>query len=969
MDIKPSFNTASDYQGNPVYIPQVLLYHCDLEGCAMQFQSLDLLTLHLHSHSPHLLMCDKCQFVCVQPQSLAKHQLAHETTLRCDFPNCDFEANDALSLQTHSSTHTPEKLLQCEECDFSTKYSQSLKLHKLQHTGEKPYVCDAEGCDYAARSTSALNTHKKKHNGEQLSCDFPDCDYKTTTNARLKVHKQKHTGEKPFKCDQPGCEFASAYHSALYTHKKSHTPQKIQGIHLDGPNEEFKCSVCDFKSSNGEEITKHLLEHDSMNADDEFETETPQKPSDASSPPSNEKRFVCDFEGCDYTSNLAGKTGLKLGPFKTHTMIHTGEKPFRCDYENCDYAGRSATTLRIHKMIHLDDKDKPFVCDAPGCDYSCNQATTLKLHKAKHEGNEVCDFEGCGYRCRSVRDMTIHRKKHLGITESNSASHSRQASADGTHKREASSEKLFECTFEDCEFVTKSYSSLKTHKMIHTGERPFVCDFEGCTYACRLASTLRTHKMIHSGEKPFICDYDGCDYRCNQSGTLKIHKMKHSGEKPYVCDFEGCTYACVTSGTLKIHKTTHTGEKPFVCDFPGCTYRCNQSGTLRSHKQKHYGNELFYCDHYGCGYRCRSSRDLTIHKKRHNQSYNDEEEEEEEDQEEIESDGSLFDDDEENYENNIAKPVVKKRRLGAQNVFCSLKKMQSEIYPQVKKEEQFREQKPKNYCSCDEQYNPDLFYIQCESCDQWFHGKCVSIDEDTSSQIIKWFCKPCKQKGNLIQWKPKCANPGCQELSRSSSIYCSSQCKKTVAKIKIEQLVKSSKPRRSTSDRNSKIEQLKNLVQCRKQREQFIRLLEKRQLLIDLCVERKYQVSQEYQQRICGFDEKICTEWVRSLKHLDDLPDSIGTHLQNGNDETHIQVKNEEQEHREESKFQDMNADAEPMQVDPLPVDYCTLNKCPRHEGWEYTKSAEVETELEEQIQLYYQEKALEIGLKVSLKK
>lgn len=101
-----------------------------------------------------------------------------------------------------------------------------------------------------------------------------------------------------------------------------------------------------------------------------------------------------------------------------------------------------------------------------------------------------------------------------------------------------------------------------------------------------------------------------------------------------------------------------------MCDFPGCTYRCNQSGTLRSHKQKHYGNELFYCDHYGCGYRCRSSRDLTIHKKRHNQSYNEEEEEEEDDQEEIESDGSLFDDDEENYENNIAKPV-KKRRLGS----------------------------------------------------------------------------------------------------------------------------------------------------------------------------------------------------------------------------------------------------------------------------------------------------------------
>lgn len=283
--------------------------------------------------------------------------------------------------------------------------------------------------------------------------------------------------------------------------------------------------------------------------------------------------------------------------------------------------------------------------------------------------------------------------------------------------------------------------------------------------------------------------------------------------------------------------------------------------------------------------------------------------------------------------------------------------MQSKVYPE---KEEYRH-KTKNYCTCDEQYNPDLFYIQCEACDQWFHGKCVSITEDTSTQIIKWFCTSCVGKGNVIQWKPKCARTDCQELSRSSSNYCSSNCKITVAKSQVCELVKSLKPRQSKSDRTAKVEKLKSLVQNRKRREQLIRLLEKRQVLIDLCIERKYQISQDIQQRICGFDERICTDWVRSLKHLEDLPDSIGTDLHNGTDETDMQVEKIETE----KEMEDPNIETQIAQ----PKEYCTLNKCPRHEGWEYTKNAEVEAELEEQIQLYYQEKVSEIELKVSLKK
>ncbi|KAJ3275140.1 hypothetical protein HDV01_001279 [Terramyces sp. JEL0728] len=292
--------------------------------------------------------------------------------------------------------------------------------------------------------------------------------------------------------------------------------------------------------------------------------------------------------------------------------------------------------------------------------------------------------------------------------------------------------------------------------------------------------------------------------------------------------------------------------------------------------------------------------------------------------------------------------------------------MESHGYQIVKTEEtDTKNQKEQNYCSCNEPYDPALFYIQCEQCDQWLHGKCASITKDTSTHIVKWFCSACQEKGNQIQWKPKCAKPDCTQLSRSSSIYCSSQCKMTIAKSEIKQYTKSLRPRQSKSGRNTKIESLKGLVDIRKQREQFIRLLEKRQLLIDLCIERKHQLILEFQQKICGFDERICTDWVRSLKHLDELPDSLGTELQNGKAGTLMEITKSQK--NEDTKEDTATTEIESMEVDP-PKEYCQLGKCPRHEGWEYTKSAEVEAELEEQVQLYYQEKVAETGLKVALK-
>jgi hypothetical protein len=51
------------------------------------------------------------------------------------------------------------------------------------------------------------------------------------------------------------------------------------------------------------------------------------------------------------------------------------------------------------------------------------------------------------------------------------------------------------------------------------------------------------------------------------------------------------------------------------------------------------------------------------------------------------------------------------------------------------------------YCICRRPYNADLFMIACDSCDDWFHGKCVGITERKAKKLETYVCPKCtKQK-------------------------------------------------------------------------------------------------------------------------------------------------------------------------------------------------------------------------------
>lgn len=89
------------------------------------------------------------------------------------------------------------------------------------------------------------------------------------------------------------------------------------------------------------------------------------------------------------------------------------------------------------------------------------------------------------------------------------------------------------------------------------------------------------------------------------------------------------------------------------------------------------------------------------------------------------------------------------------------------------------------YCLC---RRPDTgtFMIGCDGqCDDWFHGKCVGIEERDKNLIEKFMCPRCTEAGvGRTTWKRICRRSGCRLPARvgknkhgsDGSKYCSDEC-------------------------------------------------------------------------------------------------------------------------------------------------------------------------------------------------
>ena len=197
-------------------------------------------------------------------------------------------------------------------------------------------------------------------------------------------------------------------------------------------------------------------------------------------------------------------------------------------------------------------------------------------------------------------------------------------------------------------------------------------------------------------------------------------------------------------------------------------------------------------------------------------------------------------------------------------------------------------------CIC-KQADRDEFYIQCENCNQWYHGVCVTLTQSIVDHIKHWYCDSCINVKQTV-YNPNCTRFGCVDYQLTGSQYCSDNCGLTDAASKIKFQFKITRLDLKDSTRNT-IQ--RNRVKKR------LRFLERKQVFLDDCIEnaQSFRISKEKgskERQRCGFDNRFLT-----------FPN--------------IEVPN-----------------------------ICEYDgKCPLHDSWELTKSQEIQFEMDTQINTY----------------
>ncbi|KAK4876450.1 hypothetical protein RN001_012872 [Aquatica leii] len=67
--------------------------------------------------------------------------------------------------------------------------------------------------------------------------------------------------------------------------------------------------------------------------------------------------------------------------------------------------------------------------------------------------------------------------------------------------------------------------------------------------------------------------------------------------------------------------------------------------------------------------------------------------------------------------------------------------------------------KEKVYCICRTPYDETKFYVGCDLCNNWFHGDCVGITEESSKSMTEFICTECKRARDTQEIFCLCKQP------------------------------------------------------------------------------------------------------------------------------------------------------------------------------------------------------------------
>lgn len=102
----------------------------------------------------------------------------------------------------------------------------------------------------------------------------------------------------------------------------------------------------------------------------------------------------------------------------------------------------------------------------------------------------------------------------------------------------------------------------------------------------------------------------------------------------------------------------------------------------------------------------------------------------------------------------------------------------AKLYKKFKNSPKFNLNSEEVFCICRKPDHGGMLMISCDGCDEWFHFKCMKLNEKYQNLIAKFYCKFCRWKQiGTTKWKRKCRLSTCYQPIRSdmNSKYCSNE--------------------------------------------------------------------------------------------------------------------------------------------------------------------------------------------------
>lgn len=131
------------------------------------------------------------------------------------------------------------------------------------------------------------------------------------------------------------------------------------------------------------------------------------------------------------------------------------------------------------------------------------------------------------------------------------------------------------------------------------------------------------------------------------------------------------------------------------------------------------------------------------------------------------------------------------------------------------------------FCICRKGDN-HTWMIACDGqCEDWYHGKCVGIEERDGDLIDKYICPSCTREGFQTTWKRMCRRKACRKPARVTEDPPSKYCSHACGRLFFAEMVQRSDPDAITSPTGQYIvEAVKQKKYRKKRRRHVVRVIE-----------------------------------------------------------------------------------------------------------------------------------------------